>query len=224
MPSVNSLPTNLRQALSLLGLEWPTTEEALGSAFRKAALLAHPDRGGSEEEMKKVNAAHELIEKTLSSGAYRQSDPNDWSDGWYTGSWTNSAWEFSSTHKNYHRTYSYNSGRTSTGSGKAEKHTYVPPKDFKEALRRATDLSYEGFCTLEWWQVSKTNPNNITRVFPRIGGLRCTIYFKDGEYGWVASLEGLEPNYSKGRFRSRKLAVEDLADTMDLKGLEEEVK
>jgi hypothetical protein len=40
----------LRQALTVLRLHWPTAEEALRAAFRKKALLHHPDRGGDRSE------------------------------------------------------------------------------------------------------------------------------------------------------------------------------
>ena len=37
------------------------TEEEVKKAYRDRARVSHPDRGGSQEEMKKVNAAWEAI-------------------------------------------------------------------------------------------------------------------------------------------------------------------
>lgn len=49
------------QAAEILGVEWPCDEATLKAAFRRAAINAHPDRGGSEALMKKVLAAREVL-------------------------------------------------------------------------------------------------------------------------------------------------------------------
>jgi len=52
------------EALALLSLpSHPDPPEAreLRRAYRKAALRSHPDRGGSESDMKRVNEAHEVL-------------------------------------------------------------------------------------------------------------------------------------------------------------------
>lgn len=49
------------QAARLLGLSWPCAKDAIAPAFKKAALRAHPDRGGSDEAMAKINAARETL-------------------------------------------------------------------------------------------------------------------------------------------------------------------
>lgn len=48
---------------SILGVGFDVTEEELTRAYRKAAWSAHPDHGGSNEKMAKVNAAYEVIQK-----------------------------------------------------------------------------------------------------------------------------------------------------------------
>ena len=45
----------------ILGVEPDATKEEITRAFREKALKAHPDRGGSNEEMVRVNAAYEAI-------------------------------------------------------------------------------------------------------------------------------------------------------------------
>lgn len=48
---------------SILGVEPSATKEEIDKAFRKKAWDAHPDHGGSNEEMVLVNAAHEAIKR-----------------------------------------------------------------------------------------------------------------------------------------------------------------
>jgi len=50
-------------AAKSLGLEWPTTEEKIKTAFAKEALKAHPDHGGTEEKMKNLLRVRELLLK-----------------------------------------------------------------------------------------------------------------------------------------------------------------
>ena len=46
----------------------------LKKAFRKAALKAHPDKGGSDEEFRKVKAASECIVRAKKHGIARAAD------------------------------------------------------------------------------------------------------------------------------------------------------
>ncbi|MGL4401632.1 MAG: SprT-like domain-containing protein, partial [Luteolibacter sp.] len=73
------------QALKVLGLERTDLGDAtkLKKAYRATAMDAHPDRGGSEEVMKKVNAAYELLQSggmgaAGGSGTKRGWDQADW--------------------------------------------------------------------------------------------------------------------------------------------------
>lgn len=45
----------------ILGVEQSATKEEIKKAFRQKAWKAHPDHGGSQEDMIKVNAAFEAI-------------------------------------------------------------------------------------------------------------------------------------------------------------------
>jgi hypothetical protein len=51
-----------------LGVEWPCTEEQLTIAFRDATAKAHPDHGGTDEQMKRVIEAREML---AAAGAQR---------------------------------------------------------------------------------------------------------------------------------------------------------
>lgn len=54
-------------ATSLFGLGKSFTAAELKSVYKKMALANHPDRGGSEEMMKKVNDAYETLKKRISA-------------------------------------------------------------------------------------------------------------------------------------------------------------
>ena len=47
----------------LLGVDKNANEADIKKAFRKVAMRAHPDKGGDEEEFKKINAAYTLLTK-----------------------------------------------------------------------------------------------------------------------------------------------------------------
>ncbi len=47
----------------ILGVEQSATREEIKKAFRKKARTAHPDYGGTNEEMIRVNAAYEAIKQ-----------------------------------------------------------------------------------------------------------------------------------------------------------------
>jgi hypothetical protein len=46
---------------TILGVDVNATDDELKAAYRKKAWDAHPDHGGSNEQMTKVNAAYEVI-------------------------------------------------------------------------------------------------------------------------------------------------------------------
>lgn len=48
---------------SILGVDEHATKDEVTRAFRKKSMDAHPDRGGSNEEMAKINAAYEVIRR-----------------------------------------------------------------------------------------------------------------------------------------------------------------
>lgn len=57
---------SVTDAMKLFGInEVPSTKEELNKHFKKLALKHHPDLGGSEETMKMLNQAKELLDKNL---------------------------------------------------------------------------------------------------------------------------------------------------------------
>ena len=62
----------------VLGLVRPISMAELKAAYRAAASLHHPDRGGSHEAMIQVNDAYEQVKRELerqSRNSYQQSPP-----------------------------------------------------------------------------------------------------------------------------------------------------
>ena len=49
------------RARDLLGVPRGSDERAIREAYRRKVAAAHPDRGGSEEETRKLNAARDLL-------------------------------------------------------------------------------------------------------------------------------------------------------------------
>ncbi len=50
-----------RELYNVLGISQNATKEEINSAYKKASLRAHPDKGGSEEEFKKINHAKSVL-------------------------------------------------------------------------------------------------------------------------------------------------------------------
>ena len=72
-------------ACALLGLPCAADpnqidDDQLKKAFRKAALKAHPDKGGSDDEFRKVKAASECIVRAKKHGLAHAADANYDSD------------------------------------------------------------------------------------------------------------------------------------------------
>jgi DnaJ-class molecular chaperone len=68
-------------ALKILGLESGVSPEDIKKAYRKLAMKHHPDKGGNEEEFKKIKEAYEFLTSPQPqenrSHFYRSSSPND---------------------------------------------------------------------------------------------------------------------------------------------------
>lgn len=61
-PEPVCLPTNIQDALRVLRLKSiPCQVVEIEKARKRLALEFHPDRGGSEQEMKKINAAYSTV-------------------------------------------------------------------------------------------------------------------------------------------------------------------
>ncbi|HKG22064.1 MAG TPA: DnaJ domain-containing protein [Blastocatellia bacterium] len=54
----------------MLGIDSGATKEEIDKAFRNEARKKHPDGGGSEEEMKSLNEAHDVLSDTATREAY----------------------------------------------------------------------------------------------------------------------------------------------------------
>jgi len=73
------------EACALLGLPCAADpndidDDQLKKAFRKAALKAHPDKGGSDDEFRKVKAASECIVRAKKHGIAHAADAIDSDD------------------------------------------------------------------------------------------------------------------------------------------------
>lgn len=51
----------INEAQIILGVAPSATDDEIKTAFRRAAMRAHPDRGGSIAEFQKVNKAFEIL-------------------------------------------------------------------------------------------------------------------------------------------------------------------
>ena len=69
------------EAEQILGLSGKYSAAEVKSSYRKMSLKHHPDKGGSTEMMKKVNAAYEMLKKGSSSRNSRPSRSSSESRG-----------------------------------------------------------------------------------------------------------------------------------------------
>lgn len=72
----------VQQALNILGLATPFTLAELKSAYRKAALKAHPDCGGTEAEFIKVDNAYDLLKSLSKDEKDVSTKPEYWVRYW----------------------------------------------------------------------------------------------------------------------------------------------
>jgi len=56
-------PFSSLDPFSILGVSMDASEEEVKDAYKEKAKKAHPDAGGSDEEMMKINAAFEVIRR-----------------------------------------------------------------------------------------------------------------------------------------------------------------
>jgi curved DNA-binding protein CbpA len=68
------------EAYSILGVPSSATADELKKAYRKKAMVHHPDKGGNAEEFKKVNNAYHLISTGKTSHNYSSSTGTSESD------------------------------------------------------------------------------------------------------------------------------------------------
>ncbi len=64
-----ALPPSPEDWWLVLDIPQSSSLEQVNAAFKRKALAAHPDRGGSHEEMSRLSAARDVGRRALSSGA-----------------------------------------------------------------------------------------------------------------------------------------------------------
>jgi protein gp37 len=68
---VRQQQVSLAPHLAVLGLKWPTTEDAVKAAYRELVKKHHPDRDGNPDDFKKVQAAYDCVMKALNESGVR---------------------------------------------------------------------------------------------------------------------------------------------------------
>ncbi len=73
----NVVPTDLREPMAALGLDWPVTMDVLKTRYKELAKRHHPDANGgdraSEERLKTINLAYAAIRGRLSADSHASS-------------------------------------------------------------------------------------------------------------------------------------------------------
>jgi hypothetical protein len=71
-PDAERAPPEIREALAILGLDWPTSREAAHTRYKTLAKQHHPDANGgdkaAEERLKTINLAYAAIRTHLPVG------------------------------------------------------------------------------------------------------------------------------------------------------------
>src|SRR6056300_605110 len=60
---------------SILGVSKNASEKEIRSAYKKKSMQHHPDRGGNEEQFKKVNEAYSTLKDPHKRAAYDNPQP-----------------------------------------------------------------------------------------------------------------------------------------------------
>ena len=63
----------------ILGVDKNSTQEEIKKAYKKKAMIHHPDKGGSEEEFKKVQESYDVLSdesKKQNYDRFGTADPN----------------------------------------------------------------------------------------------------------------------------------------------------
>ena len=72
-PPTDATPTELREPLSALGLDWPVTIDVLKTRYKELAKRHHPDANGgdraAEERLKTINVAYAALRSHLNPRA-----------------------------------------------------------------------------------------------------------------------------------------------------------
>jgi tetratricopeptide (TPR) repeat protein len=76
-PTARTVPPRPTDYYKILGVSSSATTEEIKIAFRKAALLAHPDKGGSKQAFQALNEAHTIISNPHERESHDK-DVRDW--------------------------------------------------------------------------------------------------------------------------------------------------
>lgn len=70
-PPAHEVPTELREPMATLGLQWPVTMEVLKQRYKELAKRHHPDSNGgdraAEERLKTINLAYATLRSRLAA-------------------------------------------------------------------------------------------------------------------------------------------------------------
>lgn len=72
---------------SILGIDKSASPEEIKKAYRKLAMVHHPDRGGDHNKFSEINAAYETLSDPGKKAAYDNPQP-DWNN-WTPPNWAN---------------------------------------------------------------------------------------------------------------------------------------
>lgn len=70
--SKRAMDESVTRMASLLGLTWPATAAEIEIAFRKKALVTHPDQGGTDQAMDELVQARRVLLQKLSGDRFNE--------------------------------------------------------------------------------------------------------------------------------------------------------
>ena len=70
---------------SILGVNRDASDKELKSAYKKASMQHHPDRGGNEEKFKQINEAYSTLKDPQKRQQYDNPQPQGFGPGGFEG-------------------------------------------------------------------------------------------------------------------------------------------
>ena len=126
----------MRDHYEVLGVSKSANSSEIKHAYRQKAKQHHPDLGGSEEEIKKVNLAWEVLGDPIKKQSYdlQQSPSKEWSTSSQTqasswSNWRNSAANAQPGQSNSNR---HSSSRTTSREGSSKSYESVGKTTFRK--------------------------------------------------------------------------------------------
>lgn len=158
-----------QEALKILNLSSKPDPDHLKKVYRSAAMKNHPDRGGSDEAMKQINIAYEILTGQRKAGAYSRPGTGSSSSSGRRG---------------------YSSGAGSSHSYSNGYHGYNSKEEYDEAVRNREEgyrevakarlkAATEAWDIGERFMKSSVNPDLFVQHFSTIYGTEFTYTFKD---------------------------------------------